>query len=60
MQTFLDTMCDASNWHEIEVVDPRPANEVVNLNIVYWLAKDIGLVKMHWGGSTFQQGVEAG
>ncbi len=32
-----------------------PATEVINLTNVYWFAKGIGLVKMHWQGGTMQQ-----
>lgn len=35
-----------------------PATEIVNLNSVYWFAKDIGLVKMHWAGGRIRHEVK--
>jgi hypothetical protein len=35
-----------------------PATEVANLTTVYWIAKGIGPVRIHWGGGTIEYDVE--
>lgn len=37
-----------------------PAREIINLTNVYWFAKDIGPVKIHWQGGDIQQEFDSG